>query len=58
MDLYNHHFMDKNISVKNKIYKVNNLISKYEEFIANPLLEYLSSRKDLTLFGKKYYRQK
>ena len=53
MDLYNHHFMNKNISVKNKIYKVNNLISEYEEFIANPLLEYLSSRKDLTLFGKK-----
>ncbi len=50
--LYDHHFEDKNVNILEKINKINNLISKHEEDIANPILEYISSRKDLTLIGK------
>ena len=40
--LYNHHFIDKNVALIDKISKINNLISKHEELITNPLLEYLN----------------
>ncbi len=52
MELYKHHFNDTNISIRNKITKINNLISNHEEEIANPILEYISNRDDLKLFGK------
>ncbi len=51
-NLYNHHFENKNISILDKIGKINNLISNHEEEIANPILKYLDSRKDLNLIGK------
>ena len=50
-NLYNHHFNNK-LEVKEKIKKINNLISAHEEIIANPILNYLSSRDDLSLIGK------
>ena len=51
-NLYNHHFENKNLSTLEKIDKINNLISLHEENIANPILKYLYTRKDLNLIGK------
>ena len=56
--IYNHHFENNNIGIREKINKINNLISAHEEKIANPLLEYLSSRKDINLIGKKMIKNK
>ena len=53
MSIYNHHFNLNNIfSIREKIEKINFLFSKHEEAIANPILEYISDRKDLNLIGK------
>ena len=51
-NLYNHHFNNKNLSILEKIKKINHLISIHEENIANPILSYLNERKDLNLIGK------
>ena len=50
-NLYNHHF-ENNLIIREKISKLNKLISRHEEEIANPVLQYLSERKDLILIGK------
>ncbi len=52
MDLYSHHFNDDNLSTRDKINKVNNLISLHEEKIANPILDLIHHREDLKLIGK------
>ena len=52
MELFSHHFEDENLSIREKISKVNNLISKHEEEIANPILDYIDNRSDLKLIGK------
>ncbi len=52
MDLYNHHFDSKNISIREKINEINNLISSHEEEVSNPILEYIYNREDLNLIGK------
>ncbi len=51
-ELYNHHFDNNELSILEKIKKLNQMISIHEENIANPILEYLSNRKDLKLIGK------
>jgi cysteine desulfurase family protein (TIGR01976 family) len=51
-NLYNHHFNNKKISIRDKIKAVNKLISKHEEEIANPILDYINKRDDLRLIGK------
>ncbi len=51
-NLYNHHFNNSNDKILSKINKINNLISDHEEFLANPILDYLDSRKDLKIIGK------
>ncbi len=51
-NLYNHHFENKNINILEKIYKINHLISIHEEYLANPILNYIDNRKDLYLIGK------
>jgi cysteine desulfurase family protein (TIGR01976 family) len=53
INLFDHHFPEEDISVRSKIQKVNDLISNHEKEIANPLLEYLSSRSDIRVIGKK-----
>ncbi len=58
INFYNHHFKDKDLDIRDKIEKINNLISKHEEEIANPILEYLSNRNDIKLIGKKYIKNK
>ena len=51
-NLYHHHFSEDKASVRLKIERVNDLISKHEEEIANPLLAYINSRDDIRLIGK------
>ena len=51
-NLYHHHFSEDEASVRLKIERVNDLISKHEEEIANPLLTYINSRDDIRLIGK------
>ena len=51
-NLYNYHYKKDDLNILNKIKKINNLISIHEEYIANPILEYISKRKDLRLIGK------
>ena len=48
-NVYNHHFDDK--FTPEKISRINQLISKHEEDLGNPILEYISNRKDLKLIG-------
>ncbi len=50
--LYKHHFNTNNIKIREQIKKINKLISDHEEKIANPLLNYISNRKDFNLIGK------
>ncbi len=57
-NLYAYHFDDKNLDTLEKINKINNLISKHEEEIANPVLEYLHTRNDLKVLGKKNIKNK
>jgi cysteine desulfurase family protein (TIGR01976 family) len=52
MELYKHHFENKDINIREKISRVNHLISKHEEEVANPILDFISSREDLKLIGK------
>ena len=52
MDLYSHHFKDNNLSVRQKINQINNLIAKHEEEVANPILHYINSRDDFKLIGE------
>ena len=51
-NLHQHHFSDDGSSIRLKIERVNDLISKHEEEIANPLLAYINSRDDIRLIGK------
>ena len=51
-NFYNHHFKKPNISILEKISKINNLIANHEETIANPILDYLFQRQDFNLIGK------
>ena len=52
MNLYNHHFNNKDLPLFKKIEKINKLISEHEEKIANPILEYISKRDNFKLIGK------
>jgi len=52
INLFEHHFPGENLSIREKIHKVNKLIANHEKEIANPLLEYLNSRSDIKLIGK------
>ena len=53
MNLFEHHYPGENLSIRQKIHKVNELIAEHEKEIANPLLDYLSNRSDIRLIGKK-----
>ena len=52
-NLYNHHFNKKNISKIEKIKKINQLISDHEEKLANKLLDFIETKKEIKLIGKK-----
>ena len=51
-ELYYHHFDSKNVSVREKIKKINNLIAIHEEEIANPILDCIFKKDNLNLIGK------
>ena len=51
-NLYNHHFTQNNISQLEKINKINKLISDHEEKIANKLLDFIKTKKEINLIGK------
>ena len=57
-NLYNHHFQDNENIISRKIKKINNLISKHEEVVANPILNYIDEREDLNLIGKNKIQNK
>ena len=57
-EFYNHHFTENNNVHLDKNHKINDLIAKHEETIANPLLEYLHTRKDIKLIGKNRIKNK
>ena len=52
-NLYNHHFDKKDVSKLDKIKKINQLISDHEEKLANKLLEFIETKKEIKLIGKK-----
>ena len=52
MKIYKHHFNNNSLSIREKIIKINNLISEHEQSLANPILKYLSERSDIKLIGK------
>ena len=51
-NLYKHHFHNTNSSTREKMEKINEIISLHEEEVGNPILEYISNRDDLKLIGK------
>ncbi|MDA0968425.1 MAG: aminotransferase class V-fold PLP-dependent enzyme [Proteobacteria bacterium] len=58
ISLYFHHFDNNKLTIREKIEKINDLISKHEEKVANPILEYIHNRSDLKLIGKKQIHNK
>jgi len=52
-NLYIHHFNKENISKLEKIKKINNLITEHEEKIANKLLDFFETKKEINLIGQK-----
>ena len=58
MELYKHHFNDMNISIRDRIEKINNLISIHEELVGNPILKFISESKYLKLIGKNEIKHK
>jgi len=58
INLHKHHFPYEESSIIKKIKKINELISLYEEKIANPLLEYINTRDDIKLIGKNKIKNK
>ena len=57
-DLYEHHFDENNVKRLEKIDKINMLIAKHEEKIANKFLEFIESEKKIKLFGKRKVENK
>ena len=51
--LFDHHFGNSDINIRKKIEKINSLIANHEEYIANIFLDYISTRNDIKVLGKK-----
>ena len=49
MELYNHHFNNEDLSIREKINEINKLISNHEEEIANPVLDFISKNSKFKL---------
>jgi len=58
MDIFFHHYQVSNLNIRSKINKVNDLIAKHEEMIAQPLLDYLNDSKIFNLIGKNTIKNK
>ncbi len=57
-NLYYHHYKKDNLTMVEKISKINQLISDHEEMVSNPILEYIFKREDLFLIGKNKIKNK
>ena len=57
-NLYYHHYKKNNLTMVEKISKINQLISDHEEMVSNPILEYIFKREDLFLIGKNKIKNK
>ena len=57
-DLYKHHFQENHIKRFERIDKVNTLIAKHEEKIANRFLEFIESEKKIKFLGKRKIENK
>lgn len=55
---FNHHFNNQDRTIREKIDRINELISRHEENLANPLLDYLGSRTDFRVIGQKKIKNK
>ena len=51
--LYTHHFSDIEKNHRQRIVKINHLISQHEEKLANMLLDFLNTKKNIRIIGKK-----
>ncbi len=57
-NLFNHHFSNQNLTILEKVNKVNELIANHEEKLGNKVLKYIYERKDLRLIGKNIIQNK
>ncbi|MDC0140916.1 aminotransferase class V-fold PLP-dependent enzyme [Pelagibacteraceae bacterium] len=53
ISLHTHHFNNDELPIREKINQINQLFSKHEEEIANPILDFISKNKDYNLIGQK-----
>ena len=58
MDVFSHHYQENGQNIRSKINRVNDLIAKHEEMIAQPLLNFLNDSKIFNLIGKNYIKNK
>ncbi len=58
MDIFSHHYQESSLNIRSKINRVNDLIAKHEEMIAQPLLDYLNDSKIFNLIGKNTIKNK
>jgi len=58
MSIYEHHYKNENLSTLKKYQRINHLIARHEEEIANPILNYINKRDDLILIGKNQIKNK
>jgi cysteine desulfurase family protein (TIGR01976 family) len=52
MNIYNFHYNDNKLNIRQKILKINNLFSNHERDIANPLLDFIDKNINFNLIGK------
>ena len=58
-NLYKHHYANEiDLSIREKIKKINLLISNHEEKLANPILNFLSKEEKFNLYGKSSIKNK
>ncbi len=57
-NIYSHHFNETNLKIRQRITKINQIISDHEERITNPLLEFITNNRNLKLFGKSEIKNK
>ena len=57
-EIYGHHYNEKNIELLELIEKTNKLFSEHEEYIANPILEFIDNNDKLNLIGKNKIKNK
>jgi len=58
-NLYKHHYANEiNLSIRERIKKINLLISNHEEKLANPILNFLSTEEKFNLYGKSSIKNK